>query len=547
MAAAAVALLQRRRTSLRAATDVAPTDYYGLLGLPAYTSDKKEIKAAHRRTVKLVHPDILGTASGDLQVIVNAAYRTLSDDATRESYDTTLRRSKLAGIAMSQWNKKGKVGLFVDETVCSSCLKCATQCPGTFEVDPLTRKPHVYLQYGSDQTDLDIAVYGCPEQAISWVPRKLIPLLEYCMGKSRSLQGRLSPFQLLAAAHCRVVVLTNPQELGELPPDAALREEYSDVLSVLKENFRTARDQLLEKYLSCDEEAKKEAADIISKNGRPSAQVGDDEERGVFVDETACSRCYKCIEVASSTFAVHRSPERGEKAHAVVQDADATEILEAAVRACPSRAISFVKKEDVPLLDLAMRESATLAHTSGVLRGPWEIFQEYVVEDIVRMDLELRDFTPAKTMRDAESVAEIADIAGEISTSASAIPEGVRARLWKGIGGDESAVKELEAMAQGTGEASSLSRNTLKADLFKFLDVDGNGFLYSEELRGLASELGFEGSDSEWSQEYVMICSEVGCNPAQGMDFRGFSQFVDDEEAGYLEDAEIASLLGQPM
>ena len=27
---------------------------------------------------------------------------------------------------------------------------------------------------------------------------------------------------------------------------------------------------------------------------------------GVFVDETACSRCYKCVEVASSTFAVHR-------------------------------------------------------------------------------------------------------------------------------------------------------------------------------------------------------------------------------------------------
>eukprot|EP00439_Symbiodinium_sp_Y106_P007941 s8162_g1.t1 len=142
---------------------------------------------------------------------------------------------------MSQWNKKGKVGLFVDETVCSSCLKCATQCPGTVMLQgPSAPRPHVYLQYGSDQTDLDIAVYGCPEQAISWVPRKLIPLLEYCMGKSRSLQGRLSPFQLLAAAHCRVV------ELGELPPDATLREEYSDVLSVLKENFRAARDQLLD-------------------------------------------------------------------------------------------------------------------------------------------------------------------------------------------------------------------------------------------------------------------------------------------------------------
>ena len=31
-------------------------------------------------------------------------------------------------------------------------------------------------------------------------------------------------------------------------------------------------------------------------------------------------------------------------------------------------------------------------------------------------------------------------------------------------------------------------------------------------------------------QEYVMICSEVGCDPTRGVDFRGFSQMVDDEE-----------------
>ena len=29
--------------------------------------------------------------------------------------------------------------------------------------------------------------------------------------------------------------------------------------------------------------------------------------QGVFVDETACSRCYKCTEVASSTFEIHRT------------------------------------------------------------------------------------------------------------------------------------------------------------------------------------------------------------------------------------------------
>ena len=27
-----------------------------------------------------------------------------------------------------------------------------------------------------------------------------------------------------------------------------------------------------------------------------------------------------------------------------------------------------------------------------------------------------------------------------------------------------------------------------------------------------------------------MICSEVGCDPTRGVDFRGFSQMVDDEE-----------------
>lgn len=34
-----------------------------------------------------------------------------------------------------------------------------------------------------------------------------------------------------------------------------------------------------------------------------------------------------------------------------------------------------------------------------------------------------------------------------------------------------------------------------------FEDADGDGFLYSTELRGLASAMGFEGSDSEWTQE----------------------------------------------
>eukprot|EP00435_Cladocopium_sp_Y103_P022664 s242_g5.t1 len=357
---------------------------------------------------------------------------------------------------------------------------------------------------------------GCPEQAITKVPRRFVALLEYAMAKSKSLKGRRNPFDLLGLAHCRI-------ELGEAPADAELREEYQEMTSMVlkeplrctmalgtgcrelgpfsKEDFREARTNILLKYTDCDADKKREAADIIAKNGRPLSQAGDDDEPGVFVDETACSRCYK-------------SPERGEKAHAFTQDAggsqtadgslrklpidaDATEILEAAVKGCPSRAISFVRKAEVPLLELAMRESVEMAQNSGVLKGPWEILEGYLVEDIIRMDLELQNFQPAQTRRDMKSLAETKDTADEISSAAQAIPE----EIWWG-----------------------------KTQLQQLGDVDGDGFLYSEELKTFAKEMGFEGSDSEWSQEYVMICTEVGCDPTRGLDFRGFSRMVDDEE-----------------
>lgn len=34
-----------------------------------------------------------------------------------------------------------------------------------------------------------------------------------------------------------------------------------------------------------------------------------------------------------------------------------------------------------------------------------------------------------------------------------------------------------------------------------FKDADGDGFLYSTELKNFAAEMGFEGNDSEWNQE----------------------------------------------
>ena len=44
--------------------------------------------------------------------------------------------------------------------------------------------------------------------------------------------------------------------------------------------------------------------------------------------------------------------------------------------------------------------------------------------------------------------------------------------------------------------------------------MDGDGFLYSEELKTFAKEMGFEGSDSEWSQDGGMARDGKGWEPA---------------------------------
>lgn len=67
-----------------------------------------------------------------------------------------------------------------------------------------------------------------------------------------------------------------------------------------------------------------------------------------------------------------------------------------------------------------------------------------------------------------KSLAETKDTADQISSAAEAIPEEVRQRLWRGISGDQSAVKELEAMAEGGG--GLVSRTAMKADLFQRFD-----------------------------------------------------------------------------
>eukprot|EP00438_Fugacium_kawagutii_P022136 Skav230295 [mRNA] locus=scaffold2934:141046:145747:- [translate_table: standard] len=102
---------------------------------------------------------------------------------------------------------------------------------------------------------------GCPEQAITKVPRRFVALLEYAMAKSKRLGGR------------------DPWELGEAPVDQELREEYEEMTSmVLKDPGHGSTAQV--PGGQAQEDKKREAADIIAKNGRPLSQAGDDDDIG---------------------------------------------------------------------------------------------------------------------------------------------------------------------------------------------------------------------------------------------------------------------------
>jgi len=163
-----------------------PVDYYGLLGLSKFESDRNEIKAAHRRVVRLVHPDVLGGDSAELLRLVTEAYATLSDDAARAQYDATLGcGSGNHGFFRSKWHPEapetGKA-LFIDQSQCVSCLTCTDMAGDTFKMDYDGRgRAHVYQQYGDWEEDIQGAVDSCPTRCIHFVERDDLPFLEEAM------------------------------------------------------------------------------------------------------------------------------------------------------------------------------------------------------------------------------------------------------------------------------------------------------------------------------------------------------------------------------
>jgi len=176
-----------------------PKDFYGLLGLPRFSAHAgAEIRQAYIRVLKLIHPDVLGRGTTDLARLVTTAYRTLTDETQKQSYDESLRQLSGHGSVdeeteedcpvdrTSSWESscapKETKGVFVDETECVMCVRCVECAPNTFVMDvDGSGRARVTYQYADSVEDVDWAVVSCPVGAISYHPHDELTLLEHMM------------------------------------------------------------------------------------------------------------------------------------------------------------------------------------------------------------------------------------------------------------------------------------------------------------------------------------------------------------------------------
>jgi ferredoxin len=97
----------------------------------------------------------------------------------------------------------------------------------------------------------------------------------------------------------------------------------------------------------------------------------------IFVDEGNCVRCNNCIDIAPSTFA-YRETCGDERARVVVQYGDDATEIEWAVKSCPTGAISYVPREDVPFLEIAMANINGQSYENWRARrgGPFHLYHQ---------------------------------------------------------------------------------------------------------------------------------------------------------------------------
>ncbi|KAK1423267.1 hypothetical protein QVD17_18564 [Tagetes erecta] len=160
-------------------------NYYELLGI-SVDSDPQEIKESYRNLQKKYHPDIAGQKGHEHTILLNEAYNVLMKDDLRKDYDASIGHVRVRlgadelNMGYSTWNGPFRPqALFVDENACIGCRECVHNARKTFVMDETTGCARVGVQFGDDDTSIEVAVESCPLDCIHWVEREELAVLEY--------------------------------------------------------------------------------------------------------------------------------------------------------------------------------------------------------------------------------------------------------------------------------------------------------------------------------------------------------------------------------
>jgi len=95
------------------------------------------------------------------------------------------------------------------------------------------------------------------------------------------------------------------------------------------------------------------------------------------------------------------------------------------------------------------------------------------------------------------------------------------------------------------GDIAPVGREDLINAAFRACDADGDGFLTEWEMYDFSKHTGFDGSDAEWSKEYVLLCRENDRNPSVGVEPYLFSKLVNDQSDNgcYCTDDELKEMI----
>lgn len=187
-------------------------NYYELLGI-TIDSSSQEIKEAYRKLQKIYHPDIAGQKGHDYTLVLNEAYKVLMREDLRREYDVSIgqfrvgngKGSSLQGY--SSWSGPLRPqALFVDENTCIGCMECVHHARNTFVMDEALARARVKVQYGDDDTQIQVSIESCPVNCIHWVDTDELSVLEHLSrpqpkdGHGIYGQGWESPINVFKAA-----------------------------------------------------------------------------------------------------------------------------------------------------------------------------------------------------------------------------------------------------------------------------------------------------------------------------------------------------------